>query len=282
MTSDGGIKKHEEMKEDILKNYPRLGPEDKFAFQCKSGLPCFTSCCGDITIVLTPYDILRLKRRLGIGSEEFIDKYALSPTIGQKNRMPIIVLRMNEDEKRSCQFLGHDGCKVYEDRPWACRMYPVGVASRKSESNPEGEEFYFLIKDEEKCLGHDQGVEWTIAQYLEDQEVAEFDEMNDLFKELTIQPIWQQNDPVPAEQIQMFYMACYNLDLFRRFLTNSRFFEIMDVPEGTEEKIKESDEELLKFAFQWLKFSLFGVGSVRVKQDHMDKKRAEIEADRKG
>ena len=43
-----------------------------FNFKCSPGVGCFTRCCGDVTIVLTPYDILRLKNRLGIGSEDFI------------------------------------------------------------------------------------------------------------------------------------------------------------------------------------------------------------------
>ena len=35
-----------------------------------------------------------------------------------------------DNEKKSCLFLDleNGGCQVYEDRPWACRMYPLGMA----------------------------------------------------------------------------------------------------------------------------------------------------------
>ena len=34
-------------------------------FRCYKGIECFNACCRDIDITLTPYDILRLKQRLG-------------------------------------------------------------------------------------------------------------------------------------------------------------------------------------------------------------------------
>jgi len=49
-----------------------LKPEDNFRFACHDGLECFTRCCRDTTIFLTPYDILRLKNALGISSETFL------------------------------------------------------------------------------------------------------------------------------------------------------------------------------------------------------------------
>ena len=51
----------DKFKEAILKEYPRLSPESKFRFSCHKGLSCFTQCCGDVNIFLTPYDVLRLK-----------------------------------------------------------------------------------------------------------------------------------------------------------------------------------------------------------------------------
>ncbi len=36
--------------------------DETFRFACHSQLPCFTRCCADLKLVLTPYDILRLKK----------------------------------------------------------------------------------------------------------------------------------------------------------------------------------------------------------------------------
>ena len=53
---------------------PRFEEVHAFRFNCYPGVSCFTNCCQDITIVLTPYDVLRLKNSLGIPSGEFLDK----------------------------------------------------------------------------------------------------------------------------------------------------------------------------------------------------------------
>ena len=44
----------------------KLTPESRFKFRCHPGISCFTECCGKTTIILTPYDILRLKNRLNM------------------------------------------------------------------------------------------------------------------------------------------------------------------------------------------------------------------------
>src|SRR3972149_122659 len=53
----------------------QLTLDDKFQFRCRKGIACFNKCCENIDILLTPYDIVRLKNRLGITSREFIDAY---------------------------------------------------------------------------------------------------------------------------------------------------------------------------------------------------------------
>lgn len=265
-----------EIKEDILENYDRLGLEDKFTFACGPDVPCFTACCRDINIFLTPYDVLRLKNGLGISSEEFIQKYTLAPEVNAMNRIPILVLKMSDNEEKTCQFLGEKGCTVYHDRPWSCRMYPLGFASQKSETNPDGEEFYYLMKEEFKCKGHGLGNEMSVQDYLKDQDVELYNEMNELFTGLTLHPFFNTEQVLAPQQAQMFYMASYNLDMFKRFLFNSKFFEIMVVPEGTEEKIRNDEVELLKFAMLWLRYSLFGEGPIRVKKEVVEAKRKEF------
>ena len=45
-----------------------LSLESKFHFHCHAGLACFNQCCRTPTIVLSPYDLLRLKQALGLSS----------------------------------------------------------------------------------------------------------------------------------------------------------------------------------------------------------------------
>ena len=67
----------QKFKEDILKNQKRLKPDSRFKFSCQPGVTCFNQCCRDVNILLTPYDVLRLKNRLGISSGEFLKKYTI-------------------------------------------------------------------------------------------------------------------------------------------------------------------------------------------------------------
>jgi len=94
----------ENLKKAILEEYPRLTEDDTFRFACHPGVPCFNECCSDVNIFLTPYDILRMKNRLGISSMEFLDQYTLTP-LDQNLKYPILMLRMQDDEKKKCQLV---------------------------------------------------------------------------------------------------------------------------------------------------------------------------------
>ncbi len=133
-------------KRRSLLTMPASGPNDTFKFGCHPGVSCFNTCCSDVNVFLSPYDVLRLTERLGISSTEFLEKYTLLP-VHRDMTTPVVVLRMGEDEAKRCPFLTEDGCGVYTDRPWPCRMYPVGLAaSRDTEDGFRGERFYFLLE----------------------------------------------------------------------------------------------------------------------------------------
>lgn len=42
----------------------RMGRNTGFQFECHKDVSCFTKCCRGIDIILTPYDIIRLKKSL--------------------------------------------------------------------------------------------------------------------------------------------------------------------------------------------------------------------------
>ena len=64
---------------------------------------------------------------------------------------------------------------------------------------------------------------------------------------------------------QMFFMASYNLDKFRDFLFKSGFFDRFQVDSDLKEKLSKNDTALMLFAFDWLKFSLFGEKTIQLK-----------------
>ena len=52
-------------------------------------------------------------------------------------------------------------------------------------------------------------------------------------------------------------MACYDLDRFRRFVFESTFLQRFEVEPELVERMRGDDEELLRFAFRWLRYALF-------------------------
>jgi len=266
MTSTEGF---ERLKKAILDEYPRMTRDGSFQFACHSEVSCFNNCCADVNIFLTPYDVLRLKKRLNIVSHEFLDKYTLLP-LEKKLQYPIILLKLQEDEGKTCHFVDPEkGCTVYEDRPWACRMYPIGLASPKEgdkacQAADREEEFFFLMK-EEGCCGFGEKKEWTVAEWIENQGIPEYDEAGRHFKEVALHPFFESGKELTPEKMEMFFISCYNLDKFRDMLFKSTFFDRFLIEDDVIEKIRESDEELLEFSFQWLRFSLFGEKTIKVK-----------------
>ena len=55
--------------------HEKYGLDSKFKFRCHKDIKCFTKCCSNIDILLTPYDVLRLKKRLKLSSAEFLSNY---------------------------------------------------------------------------------------------------------------------------------------------------------------------------------------------------------------
>ena len=90
-------------KENKKQDLTVLTPEDHFRFKCHQSLDCFTQCCRNITIFLTPYDILRMKNALKIASGDFLTSYT-DILVGDAG-LAVVVLKMRDDEKKSCPFI---------------------------------------------------------------------------------------------------------------------------------------------------------------------------------
>ncbi len=145
-----------------------LGPESRFQFRCHKGVSCFTQCCRGIDIILTPYDIIRLKHRLNLTSDEFLTLYT-QPQLLEKTELPIVTLKLSNDDVSSCPFVSEEGCFVYEDRPATCRYYPLGLATL-TKTEDSDEEFYFFV-NESHCRGFEEKAVWWVRDCREGQGV---------------------------------------------------------------------------------------------------------------
>ena len=68
-----------------------------------------------------------------------------------------------------------------------------------------------------------------------------------------------------TKKLQIFYLASYNLDRFRTFIFESKFFQLFEVASDLKEKMATDDVSLMKFAFDCIKFSLFGEKTIEKK-----------------
>ena len=261
-------------KEEILKEFPRLNKDSEFSFACHPGVSCFNHCCHDVNIFLTPYDIIRLKNRLGISSEEFLKKYTIMPFDKNLN-YPVVLFKMTEDEKKACHFVGEKGCTVYEDRPWACRMYPLGLASPSGGDGSADEDFYFLLRDT-ICKGFEESKKWTVQSWMDNQGVTEYDAMGREFKEITLHKFFREGKEITPPKVEMFFTVCYNIDKFRKFVFETSFLRKFDIPSDEVETLKTDDVALLRFGYRWLRYALFGEETLTLRPEIADDKRKEL------
>jgi len=255
-----------------------LNAKSKFRFRCYPGIACFTKCCSGIKIYLTPYDIFRLKNRLGLDYKDFLVQYT-EPAVIEKSQLPIVAIRLKDDENRSCPFVTPEGCSVYSDRPLTCRYYPIGMGTMKKDDNKTGEDFFIKIK-EDHCLGHNENTEWTIDGWRADQESDLYDEMNSDWMAVVLKAKTLGFVDFSQKSLDLFFFVSTNLDLFKEFVLSGRFIEAYGLDRGYVEELMTNELEFLKFSLKWLRFAMFGEGDFKVNEEARKKAKEKLLAER--
>lgn len=220
-----------------------FGEDTKFGFDCHPGLSCFGQCCRDINIFLTPFDVHRLRKELGVSSGVFLKKFTCDLDLPQL-KFPLIYLKMNEEGRLECPFVTEKGCSVYKERPWSCRMAPVDMA---------GPRIYRFAFDRKKCLGLNEAREWTVADWMCTQEMDIYEGIEKTFKELPFIIRFTGQENLDRRIIQLFRMVCYDTDTFREFIMSNRFlFREGGIDQEYFKKSLRDDAQLLNIGIQWL------------------------------
>jgi hypothetical protein len=202
--------------------------ESRFRFACHKGKECYTHCCSDLNIILTPYDIIRMKNKLNLTCDQFLAIYT-KPELLSRTRLPVPTLKMLDDVQ------------------------------------PTGEDFYLMVR-ESHCLGFEADKEWTVGQWRENQGIEPYDEINHSWMELMLRKksFGFQAD-LSEESRSMFFMVSTNVDKLERFIFESSLLKKYDVEKDVIEKIKTDEVARLKFGFDWLQSALFGADRIRLK-----------------
>ena len=234
-------------------------------FQCRKGIDCWNACCSNIDITLTPYDVVRLKKRLGITSTEFLREYTV-PYEMEKDGLAGVKYRP-VDGGSACRFMRPEGCGVYEDRPTACRYYPVALLSMRKQDESTDHDSYALVK-EEHCHGHAEPRTLAIDDYRQEQGLPEYDDLARGWRQLVLKK--KSSGPsIGAPSLrsrQLFFMACYDIDVFREFVSSESFSSVFAL--SAEDKQSFGDDvALLQFAFRFLHQVLFGDNTIALHEE---------------
>ena len=248
-------------------------------FSCHKGIACWNACCSNIDISLTPYDVLRMKTRLGISSTEFLKDYTV-PYEMEQDGIAGVKLRPVEDGS-ACRFMKPEGCGIYEDRPTACRYYPVALLSMRKQDEYVDRDSYAIVK-EDHCKGHEEKRSIAINDYRKEQGLEEYDELARGWRQLVLKK--KSSGPAIGKPTlrsrQLFFMACYDIDRFREFVGAESFNRLFELPQEEKDALLADDVALLQFAFRFLRQVLFGEESIALNSEAAQVRLAKVQEKR--
>ncbi len=196
----------------LPENIKEITDQEVFQFNCQPGVKCFTDCCRQLELALTPYDVIRLRRHLNITSREFLEQYALVEW-QEGDVFANVYLGMVDDGHVSCPFVSDKGCAVYGGRPGACRTYPLGRAAFQQPDGSHGS-FHVLLR-EDHCHGFAEGDEQTIGRWTQGQGLQAYNQMNDAMIAILHNPEVTKGFIPTPEQRDLFINTLYDIDAFR-------------------------------------------------------------------
>ena len=249
---------------------PELLTDDTtIQFDCHPGVSCFNICCKAADVTLAPYDILRLKKRLGMTSSEFLDKHTVPFEVDGQG-LPGIKLRT--DNEKTCLFVREEGCSVYEDRPAACRYYGLGLLSHRAADSSQDMQYYFRNK-EAHCQGWNTDKVMTVRDYRAAQGVPEYDEINREWMQLMLKkksagPAIGKPDPL---SYQLYFMASFDIDRFRRFVESPAFSKVYVISDEMRAEWQD-DVVLQRFGFRLLRQVLFDEQTIPTHENILEKR----------
>jgi len=220
---------------------------------------CFNRCCRNLNLFLYPYDVVRLKKALGISSDRFIEQYT-DVILREGNAFPDVLLRMADNAERTCPFLTPEGCSVYMDRPDTCRTFPVEQGLMFDARSGIEQQVHFF-RPPAFCEGTREEARWTLAEWKKDQQAEVYNRMTvrwSRVKRLFAEDPWGGEGP-EGSRAKMAFMSTYNVDRFRDFVLNSSLRKRYRIHPDRMRKIRKDDVALLELGFEWVKLFVFNI-----------------------
>jgi Fe-S-cluster containining protein len=173
-----------------------LSESDLLQLSCGSG-GCSANCCTkSAPIVLNPYEIALICSASGTSYEDLLDIVETDRAKG----FPLVMLPRDP----SCHFWSSQGCRIYQARPLACRLYPLGRVFDHGQSH--------IVQPELNiCIGLAPSPAGTVGGYLASQDVEMQIQMADRWIEFVsdIEQLPLADAPVTSVA---FHMLVYSPD----------------------------------------------------------------------
>ncbi len=147
-----------------------LSETDLFGLSCGPEA-CASNCCKNgPAIVLNPYEIAQICSTSGMSYEDLLDIV----DTGRADGFPLVMLPRDP----ACHFWTEKGCGIYDARPLACRLFPLGRVFHEGRS-------HIVLPERNMCAGLVNPSERTISDYLRENDTRTYLEMADRWIEFS-------------------------------------------------------------------------------------------------
>ena len=173
-----------------------LDPSDPIQLSCGTA-GCNANCCTNGPhIILNPYEIVLICRAAGLSYEDLLDLVETD----RVNGFPLVML----PREPACPFWTDAGCRIYESRPLACRLFPLGRVFEHGLSS-------YVLPDRNQCSGIIAAPDLTLADYLREQVTETHVRMADAWIEFVteLERLGLPDKPVTSVA---FHMLVYSPD----------------------------------------------------------------------
>jgi len=127
---------------------------------------------------------------------------------------------------------------------------------------------------EDHCKGHEEDQEQSIAEYLKDQEAAQYEEMNREWMQLMLKR--RSMGPTvgrpPEATLQLFFMCSFDIERFRRFVLSDNFRNTYELEGSAYEVFEKEDISLMQFGVRFMRQAFFGERTIPEKTGAWDER----------
>jgi Fe-S-cluster containining protein len=119
---------------------------------------CSSNCCTkSAPVILNPYEVALICSASKMSYEDLLDVVDTDRARG----FPLVMLPRDP----ACHFWTGKGCRIYQSRPLACRLYPLGRVYDQGKS-------HLVLPELNVCAGFSTRSSKTVADYLRGQDTA--------------------------------------------------------------------------------------------------------------